>query len=209
MTRPMTPSQALGRLLPRALPRCPHPRPKRPHSPAPGPPPKRARARGGSLPARVPGALVPWVLVPNRETECLAEKEGVPIPRAKDKFILAMEAAPKNHPSWADPNPGAVFSTQGRHARGLLSRQSRARDAPVRKTIRKTRRTRDASRDFLHLQDMRDVSERASGAAFAATLEADSAVRLKSRAEIEKEQRNAKGGSMARSRPPKEGGGGH
>ena len=63
--------------------------------------------------------------------------------------------------------------------------------------------------DFFHSQDMMGFSERASGAVVSATLESESAARLKSRAEIEKELRKAKGGSKAQSRPPKEGGGGH
>ena len=63
--------------------------------------------------------------------------------------------------------------------------------------------------DFFHSQDMMGFSERASGAVVSATLEAESAARLKGRAEIEKELRKAKGGSKAQPRPPKEGGGGH
>ena len=63
--------------------------------------------------------------------------------------------------------------------------------------------------DFFHSQDMMGFSERASGAVVSATLGAESAARLKSRAEIEKELRKAKGGSKAGARLPEEGGAGH
>ena len=52
----------------------------------------------------------PLFLTPNRETECQVEKEGVPISRAKHKLLVAMEAATKDHLTWADPGTSGVFS---------------------------------------------------------------------------------------------------
>ena len=43
------------------------------------------------------------------EPECWVERDGAPISLAEDKFLLAIEAAPMDHPTWADPGSGAIF----------------------------------------------------------------------------------------------------